>query len=94
MAKRRSTPYRPPDLNRDHARPRTAPAPPGPAVEARLTELASPVAFALGDEYRRLGLRARVLDRGGCCGRPRGRSARRPSACACAAGRPPSSTAC
>jgi hypothetical protein len=61
VAKRRSTPYRPPDLSRDHARPRTAPAPASPAVEARLTELVSPVAFALGDEYRRLGLRERVL---------------------------------
>lgn len=60
MAKRRST-YRPPDLSRDHARPRTAPAPASPAVEARLTELVSPAAFALGDEYRRLGLRERVL---------------------------------
>lgn len=32
-----------------------------PAVTERLTELVSPVAFALGDEYRRLGLRARIL---------------------------------
>lgn len=48
-------------LDRDHARARTAPAPSSPAVEQRLTELVSPVAFALGDEYRRLGLRARVL---------------------------------
>jgi hypothetical protein len=52
---------RPVVLNRDHARPRTAPAPASPAVEARLSELISPAAFALGDEYRRLGLRARVL---------------------------------
>lgn len=56
MAKRR-----PVVLNRDHARPRTAPAPASPAVEARLTELVSPAAFAQGDEYRRRGLRERVL---------------------------------
>jgi Transposase DDE domain len=60
MTQRRS-PYRPPDLNRDHARPRSAPAPASPAVDARLTELISPLAFALGDECRRLGLRERVL---------------------------------
>ena len=54
-------PRRPPALNRDHARPRTAPAPASAAVDARLTELVSPAAFALGDEYRRLGLRARIL---------------------------------
>ena len=52
---------RPAVLNRDHARPRTAPAPASPAVEQRLAELGGPAAFALGDEYRRLGLRARVL---------------------------------
>jgi hypothetical protein len=60
VPKRRSS-YRPPALNRDHARPRTAPAPANAAVEARLTELVSPAAFALGDDYRRLGLRERVL---------------------------------
>ena len=47
--------YRPPDLNRDHARPRTAPALANPAVAARLEALVGPAAFALGDEYRRLG---------------------------------------
>ena len=56
-----SRPRRPAVLNRDHARPRPAPAPASPAVEQRLTELIGPAAFALGDEYRRLGLRARVL---------------------------------
>jgi hypothetical protein len=60
VSKRHSS-YRPPALNRDHARPRTVPAPASPAVEARLTELVSPAAFALGDEYRRRGLRDRVL---------------------------------
>lgn len=57
MARRSS--YLPPDLTRDHARPRTAPA--NPAVAARLEALVSPAAFALGDEYRRLGLRSRIL---------------------------------
>jgi hypothetical protein len=52
---------RPVVLNRDHARPRTAPAPASPAVEARLTELIGPALVVLGDEYRRLGLRERVL---------------------------------
>jgi hypothetical protein len=54
-------PYRPADLNRDHARPRHAPAPADEAVEARLTALVSPVVFALAAEYRRRGLRERVL---------------------------------
>lgn len=53
--------YRPSDLNRDHARPRTAPAPSSPAVEARLAELISPATYALAEQYRRLGLRWRVL---------------------------------
>jgi hypothetical protein len=63
MAARRPSrsPFYPSDANRDHARPRRAAAPASPAVEARLTELVSPLAFALGDEYRRMGLRERVL---------------------------------
>ena len=54
-------PRRPADLSRDHARPRTVPAPSAAAVEARLAELVTPALFAAGEEYRRLGLRARVL---------------------------------
>jgi hypothetical protein len=54
-------PRRPVDLNRDHARPRTAPAPTSAAMDARLTDLITPTIFAAGDEYRRLGLRSRVL---------------------------------
>jgi Transposase DDE domain len=61
MSRKRSSTYRPPELNRDHARPRTAPAPTSAAVEARLTELISPATYALADQYRRLGLRWRVL---------------------------------
>jgi hypothetical protein len=61
MSRKRSSAYRPPALNRDHARPRTAPAPTSAAIEARLTELVSPATYALADQYRRLGLRWRVL---------------------------------
>src|SRR3989304_10357465 len=54
--------YRPPDINRDHARPRNAPAPSNAAVEARLAELISPATYALTDHYHRLGLRWRILN--------------------------------
>lgn len=53
-------PRRPPSLTRDRARPRTAPAPASAAVDERLTDLIGPAVFALGDECRRLGSRARV----------------------------------
>lgn len=52
---------RPPVLNRDHARPRTAPAPSVAAVEARLAELVTPATFALTAAYHQLGLRWRTL---------------------------------
>lgn len=54
--------YRPVDLPRDRARPRTAPAPSDPAVEAQLTELISPATYALTAYYHRLGLRWRILN--------------------------------
>ena len=54
-------PRRPVDLNRDHARPRTAAAPTTAAFDAHLRDLISPCGFALGEQYRSLGLRARVL---------------------------------
>lgn len=54
-------PRRPVDLSRDHARPRTAAAPSCVAVNDHLGQLITPSLFAVGDEYRRLGLRARVL---------------------------------
>jgi hypothetical protein len=57
MSKRR----RPLVLHRDHARPRTAPAPTTDAMDAHLTALISPALFAVGDEYRRLQLRERIL---------------------------------
>ena len=53
--------HRPPDYHRDHARPRTAPAPSTAVMEERLTELISPATYALADAYRRLGLRWRIL---------------------------------
>ncbi len=52
---------RPPALNRDHARPRTTPAPASPVVETHLTDLIRPEVFALADAYRRQGLRTRIL---------------------------------
>jgi hypothetical protein len=61
MSRKRSSSYRPVELNRDHARPRTAPAPTSAAIEARLTELISPATYALTEQYRQLGLRWRVL---------------------------------
>lgn len=56
-----TTYHRPPLLTRDHARPRTAPAPSCAALDAHLTDLVSPAAFAQGDEYRRRGVRERIL---------------------------------
>ena len=52
---------RPVVLKRDHARPRTPPAPTSAAMEAHLAELVQPAVFAQQDAYRRLGLRDRVL---------------------------------
>lgn len=54
--------YRPPALNRDHARPRNAPAPLDAAMEDHLTTLVSPATYALTEQYRRLGLRWRILN--------------------------------
>ena len=51
----------PTKLNRDHARPLNAPAPTDAAIEARLSELIQPHTYTLAEQYRRLGLRARVL---------------------------------
>lgn len=48
-------------LHRDHARPRTVPAPTDAALEAQLTAVVGPAIFALGEAYRALGLRERVL---------------------------------
>jgi len=52
---------RPVKLERGHARPRTASAPADAAIEAHLDQLISPVGFHLGEQYRALGLRSRVL---------------------------------
>ncbi len=53
---------RTPALNRDHARPRTAPALSNAVVEARLTDLISPATYALTNYYHQLGLRWRTLN--------------------------------
>lgn len=52
---------RPVTINRDHARPRQTPRPSDAEIDARLTELVSPAVYTLLAEYRRLGLRQRVL---------------------------------
>src|SRR5436305_11027929 len=56
-----SRPSRPAELRRDHARPQNAPAPTTAAMEARLTELISPATYAVVEQYRKAGLRERVL---------------------------------
>jgi hypothetical protein len=61
MAEKKRTRYRPVNLNRDHARPRTAPAPACEAVEARLAEVVEPATYRLLEQYRQLGLRFRIL---------------------------------
>jgi hypothetical protein len=53
---------RPPLLNRDHARPRNLPNPSNPEIEDRLTELVSPLTYALVSQYHNLGLRERILN--------------------------------
>jgi hypothetical protein len=57
----RKNTYRPPVINRDHARPRTPPALSDTLVEARITALVSPLTYALVQQYYDLGLRTRVL---------------------------------
>jgi hypothetical protein len=54
--------HRPPELNRDRARPLNAPAPTDLAVEAHLAELVSPATFGLTNYYHRLGKRWRILN--------------------------------
>src|SRR5438067_1087904 len=49
-------------LRRDHARPRQQPASLDPIIQQHLTELVRPATFAVADQYRRLGLRFRVLN--------------------------------
>ncbi|HEY7029697.1 MAG TPA: transposase [Thermomicrobiales bacterium] len=52
---------RPVVLSRDHARPRTRPAPANEAIDAHLAGLIQPAILAQDEAYRRLGLRDRVL---------------------------------
>jgi hypothetical protein len=58
---RRSLKGRPVELERDHARPRTMPAPTTAELDAHLELLVYPAAFGLRDHYRALGLRERLL---------------------------------
>lgn len=58
---RRQSPGRPVELERDHARPRTVPAPTTAQMDARLQLLLYPAAFGLRDRYRALGYRERIL---------------------------------
>jgi Transposase DDE domain len=53
--------YRPPVLNRDHARPRNQPAVSNAEVEAQIADLVGPATLALTSYYHSLGLRARIL---------------------------------
>jgi hypothetical protein len=58
---RRQTPGRPVELERDHARPRTVPAPTTEQMETHLQLLLYPAVFGLRDRYRALGHRERIL---------------------------------
>src|SRR5215218_6681159 len=58
---RRRTPGRPVELERDHARPRTVPAPTTQQMDAHHQLLLYPAVFGLRDRYRALGLRERLL---------------------------------
>src|SRR3954453_14259756 len=50
-----------PKWDRDQVRPRPAPGPTSEEVDARLTEVVGPATFAVAEQYRRYGLRWRVL---------------------------------
>src|SRR5215207_2437943 len=50
-----------PKWERDHARPRGVPGPTSEELEARLTEVVGPATFAVAEQYRRYGLRWRIL---------------------------------
>ncbi len=49
-------------MRRDHARPRHHPASLDPVLQQHLTDLVSPATYAVADQYRRLGMRSRVLN--------------------------------
>jgi hypothetical protein len=50
-----------PKWDRDHVRPRGVPAPTSEEVETRLAEVVGPATYAVAEQYRRYGLRWRVL---------------------------------
>ena len=51
----------PPKWDRDHVRPRGAPGPTSEEMDARLAEVVGPATYAVAEQYRRYGLRWRVL---------------------------------
>jgi hypothetical protein len=51
----------PPKWDRDHVRPRTSPGPTCEELDARLAEVVGPATYAVAEQYRRDGLRWRVL---------------------------------
>lgn len=51
----------PPKWDRDHVRPRGSPAPTSEEIDARLTEVVGPATYAVAEQYRRYGLRWRIL---------------------------------
>ena len=61
MSKKTADSKTPANINRDHARPRNQPNPSDPEIEARLTELVSPVTYSLVKQYHDLRLRERIL---------------------------------
>jgi hypothetical protein len=58
---RRRLSGRPVELERDHARPRTVPAPTTKELDAHVQLLIYPAAFGLRDRYRAMGHRERIL---------------------------------
>lgn len=58
---RRHKSGRPVELERDHARPRTVPAPTTQQMDAHLQLLLYPAVFGLRDRYRGMGYRERIL---------------------------------
>lgn len=58
---RRRLSGRPVELERDHARPRTVPAPTTKELDAHMQLLIYPAAFGLRDRYRAMGHRERIL---------------------------------
>ena len=61
MPRKRSSHYRPVELNRDHARSRSVPAPSNAQFNAHLDLLLHPIVFGMRDRYRGAHKRERIL---------------------------------